>query len=98
MVLKEDLEQLLVADLAGVVAHLHGLGVTGASAAHFLVSGIWCKAARIADRRVSDSRCLPEQLFGSPKATKGEVGDLRALRHLLHRDAKDVVEGGIDQD
>jgi hypothetical protein len=97
MVLKKDLEQLLVADLGWVVTHLHDLGVPGTSAADLLVRGVGGEAACIADGGVGDSRRLPEQLLGSPEATEREVGNLRSLRHLLHRNAKDVVKGGVDQ-
>ena len=43
VVLEEGLEQLLVADLGRVVAHVHDLGVPGPSAADLLVRGIGVK-------------------------------------------------------
>jgi NAD(P)-dependent dehydrogenase (short-subunit alcohol dehydrogenase family) len=98
MVLKEDLEQLLVADHGRVVAHFHDLGVPGTSAADLLVRRIRGEATRISDGGVGDSRRVPEQFLGAPEATESEVGNLRTFGHLLHGNAKDVMESWIDQD
>ena len=97
MVFEEDLEQLFVADLGRVVAHLDDLGMPGTSAADLLVGGVGREASRVTNCGVGNPRCIPKQLLGPPEATKSKVGNLRTLRHLLHRNAKDVMEGWINQ-
>src|SRR5206468_3306773 len=72
-VVPEDVEQLRVADLAGVVDDLDRLRVAGAARRHLLVGGVLGMAAGVADGGRDDPRQLLEGRLHAPEAPAGEA-------------------------
>src|SRR2546428_9653138 len=71
-VVPEDVEQLLVSELAGVVDDLDRLGVARAARRHLLVGGVLGVAARVADGGRDDPVQLLEGRLHAPEASAGE--------------------------
>ena len=67
VVLPEDLEQLIVADLCGIVFNFDSFGMPRSVAANVFVAGIRKFAAGVADARRGHARNLPEARFHSPE-------------------------------
>src|SRR3954470_19643890 len=79
VVLPEELEHLLVADLGGVEDGEHGLGVAGPRRADLLIGGVLRVAAGVADRRGPHAVGLPEDALGAPEAAHADDDLLEAL-------------------
>ena len=76
---EEDLEQLAVAHLGGVEAHLDGFGVAGAAGADDVVVGRVGGAAGVARGHVQDAVDLLEHGLDAPEAAAGQHGRPRTL-------------------
>src|SRR5690606_8463791 len=77
--LPEDLEELLLGDLRGVVRDERRLGVPRARGARLLVGGVRRRAAHVADGGAHHTGDLPEDLLGAPETAHREVEHARAL-------------------
>ena len=78
--LPEQLQQVLVAGLGGVVGDEHDLGVAGAGAADLLVGGVGRRAAGVAHRGRVDAVGFPEDPLGAPEAAHAEDRGADSLR------------------
>ncbi len=84
---EEDLQDLSVADLLGVVGDLDGFGVAGVAGADGVVIGGVRLAAAVAGQHALDATYVFEDALDAPEATAGEHGGLR-------RGGRGKVRGG----
>src|SRR4029079_19403361 len=75
VVVPEHVEQLLIADLGGVVSDLNRLGVPGAAGRNLFVGRLVALAAGIARGRADHARHLVEIGLHAPEAAAGEGGE-----------------------
>src|SRR4051812_26920759 len=77
MGVEEDIQQLVIADLRGIVGHANHFGVPRASVTDLLVVGSFLRASGVAAGHVGHSLKLLERRLGAPEAATGKYRGFR---------------------
>src|SRR4026207_840123 len=78
----EHVQEVLVTDPVGVVAHFPDLGTTGTAGAHILVGRVGERTPQVTGDGVGHARNLAERHFYTPEAP-GAKGGLLQLAHVF---------------
>jgi hypothetical protein len=76
---KENMQQLIIADLGRIIAHPHRFGMGSAASADFFIIGIGLATARIARFGRADAANMFENALDAPETTAGKNRNLRSL-------------------